>query len=289
MIGDFLMRRYKIADLILDLSASDQNISEHMKPFEAQASAASIRAPADINLSIRAADFIDIPAGTCAFSEMITWVKKSPEGSGFFGYCGTKPDNIFVSMDSDAGWKNIEINYTKSARDFCMLFSGISVANHAFLKSGLVLHASAISHRGKGIAFTAPSGTGKSTHTQLWEKYRPGTVVLNDDMPIIRIINNKPVIYGTPWSGSEIKYRNDSAPLTAIVILERAQKNSIIRLDAGEALKSLMPRLMLPYYDQALMDIAIRSLDDMIRLVPVYHLQCRPDVEAVELVHQCVS
>ena len=289
-----MMRRYKIADVIMDLSTCNQYILEHLKSFTA-----SVSAPADISLSVQTADFIDIPAGKCVFSEMITWVKKSPEGSGFFGYCATDPHKAFISIDTDIEWKNVRINYTENANSnsvsqhelspFCMLFAGIAMANHVILKSGLVLHASSISCHGKGIAFTAPSGTGKSTHTQLWEKYKPGTFILNDDMPVIRIIDNKPVIYGTPWSGSKIKYRNASAPLTAIVLLERAQQNSIIRVDPKEALKGLMPRLVLPYYDQTLMELAIKTLDDIIKLVPVYRLKCRPDVEAVELVYRCIS
>ena len=51
----------------------------------------------------------------------------------------------------------------------------------------MLMHASVIRHQGKGYLMTAPSGTGKSTHTRLWYDNIPGCDLMNDDNPVVRI------------------------------------------------------------------------------------------------------
>lgn len=52
---------------------------------------------------------------------------------------------------------------------------------------GLFFHSSALMFDGKAYIFSAPSGTGKSTHTALWQRHFGGRVqMINDDKPIIR-------------------------------------------------------------------------------------------------------
>lgn len=54
---------------------------------------------------------------------------------------------------------------------------------HRFLMHGVV-----ISWKGRGYMFTAPSGTGKSTHASLWKKYLGDDVeIINGDKPILNI------------------------------------------------------------------------------------------------------
>ena len=44
-----------------------------------------------------------------------------------------------------------------------------------------LIHASLVRNEGRGYAFTAKSGTGKSTHSGLWLRHIPGTQLVNDD------------------------------------------------------------------------------------------------------------
>ena len=67
-------------------------------------------------------------------------------------------------------------------------------------KSAISIHASVVSHNDRAYLFMGKSGTGKSTHSQLWLKHIPNTSLLNDDNPTVRFIDNETVIYGTPWS-----------------------------------------------------------------------------------------
>ena len=83
---------------------------------------------------------------------------------------------------------------------------------------------------GNGYAFLGKSGTGKSTHSQLWLRYLEGYELLNDDHPIIRLVNDEVIIYGSPWSGKTPCYKNKQARLKAVVRLEQASENKIIIL-----------------------------------------------------------
>ena len=79
----------------------------------------------------------------------------------------------------------------------------------------VAIHTSTICCQGKAVFFLGESGTGKSTHTRLWRENIEGAVLLNDDSPILRIIDGKPWVYGSPWSGKTPCYKNESYPLAA--------------------------------------------------------------------------
>lgn len=150
-------------------------------------------------------------------------------------------------------------------------------------RDGLILHASAIEVAGKAILFVASSGTGKSTHTALWEKYR-GAQIFNDDSPAIRVSNRGVMAYGTPWSGTSEKYLSLSCPVGAIILLERGNENKMTDLNEQEAAAMCIKHFQLPYQDQALMDLALKTSEVIFNKVPFYRLQCTPDLRAVEAV-----
>lgn len=108
-------------------------------------------------------------------------------------------------------------------------------------KQTLLIHASVIRNNGYGYLFTAPSGTGKSTHTHLWYKYIPGSDLMNDDNPVVRIVDGVTTVFGSPWSGKTPCYRNISAPIGAITRLEQAPENRIEPMAAIPAFAALLP------------------------------------------------
>ncbi len=104
-------------------------------------------------------------------------------------------------------WQSFALNNTM------MLSYAFSTA----AQETLLLHASVVRYQGKAYAFTAPSGTGKSTQVANWLRAIDGCDLINDDNPIIRMIDGKPVLYGSPWSGKTPCYRNVEAPLGAVI------------------------------------------------------------------------
>ena len=137
--------------------------------------------------------------------------------------------------------------------------------------------------------FTAASGTGKSTHTSLWLKHIEGTQLLNDDNPAIRIIDGVPYIYGSPWSGKTPCYRNRKALLGAVTLIERAQQNSIEKLNPVTAFATLLPACSSMKWDEPTYGRLCDAIAKIIETTPVYTLHCLPDEGAARLSYQTLT
>ena len=148
----------------------------------------------------------------------------------------------------------------------------------------MLIHASCILYGDKAYPFTAQSGTGKSTHTSLWMKYIEGAEILNDNNPIIRIMDDgQPYLYGSPWSGKTPCYRNRRARLGAVVRIDRAPQNSIERLPPIQAFVSVLPACSSMKWEPALYRRLCDAVTRVIETTPVYTLHCLPDEEAARL------
>ncbi|MCD8049616.1 MAG: hypothetical protein LUG52_08480 [Clostridia bacterium] len=147
----------------------------------------------------------------------------------------------------------------------------------------VVLHGACISHKGKGILFTAASGTGKSTHIGLWKRYIGADVdIVNGDKPIFHIEDDKITAYDTPWCGKEGWNRKHSAPMGAICFLRRTEDgaNHIRKIDPEEAI-SLMLRQMFHPYEPDATELMLDLFDKMLESLPMYLLACDISEDAV--------
>ena len=147
----------------------------------------------------------------------------------------------------------------------------------------LLIHASVIANEGKGYVFLGKSGTGKSTHSQLWLKYIPDSYLLNDDNPVIQITQEGIYVYGSPWSGKTPCYRNEKAVLGGIVRLSQAPQNQITPLKGVMAYAAVTPSVSAMRWERTMADGIHNTLSDLITHIPVYHLQCLPDEAAAHL------
>lgn len=156
-------------------------------------------------------------------------------------------------------------------------------------KDAFFLHSSAVSVDGYGFAFTGPCGAGKSTHSALWRKYFGSrAIAVNDDKPVIRIINDTAFVCGTPFSGKHDINSNTMVPLCGIAVLNQAKENSIVRLKPIEATAILMEQTLRCTEADKMMAL-LKALDDTLQRVPVYRLSCNISFEAVELCFNTLS
>lgn len=153
----------------------------------------------------------------------------------------------------------------------------------------LLIHASLVRHNGYGYAFIAKSGTGKSTHVSLWLRHIPNCDLMNDDNPIIRIIDGKPFIYGGPWSGKTPCYRQVKAPLGAVTRIDRAPENSIEKLPPIEAFASFLPSCSSMKWDNDIFNAICDTVTKVVETTGIYTLHCLPNKEAAELCHRTIS
>ncbi len=293
--------KYRIGGHLVTLDSFDAallNLLPNLNPFRIDDSQADGR-PA---LAVHVVSHVDVPADMepvrrFEYEGTIQDVQGTPRGEYLIDLglehspslaarilCRTLEDGSaesYVQMLSDAEY---DMRY---GLNNCMM---ISYAYAGSRKGTLLVHASVIRKDGKGYLMTAPSGTGKSTHTRLWYNNIPGCDLMNDDNPVVRLgADGSVTVYGSPWSGKTPCYRNIEAPVGALVRITRGPENSIRRLGPVQAMAVLLPAMSSMRWDSAVHRGVGDTISGIIENVAVWELTCLPDAQAAHLCYETVS
>lgn len=153
----------------------------------------------------------------------------------------------------------------------------LSYAFSTAAQDTLLLHASVVRYEGKAYAFTAPSGTGKSTQVANWLSAIDGCDLINDDNPIIRMMpDGKPTLYGSPWSGKTPCYRDVEAPLGAIIKIERADNDYTTPLSPLQAFSTLITACSSMKWDEDIHDKTCQTISAIVGSTRMMTLHCTP-------------
>lgn len=199
---------------------------------------------------------------------------KSPNGE-IYAYTNFNKKNlnyieIFIKKDCNNVNNTIEI------------FKLLMLEKLFSLNNIILLHSSYIKYKNKSILFTAPSGTGKSTQADLWNKYEDAEII-NGDKTAIQKVNGRWDAYGLPYAGSSDIFKNISTPISTIVVLRKGNENKIKKLSLKEAFKYIYSETIINTWDEQFVNTAIDIILGIINDIPVYLLSCLPNQDAVEL------
>ena len=165
-----------------------------------------------------------------------------------------------------------------------------AIAMKLLERDAFVMHAAVIAVGDKAYAFTAKSGTGKSTHICLWRKLLGEQVyVVNGDKPALRYIDGKLYAYGTPWCGKDGINVNMKVPLAGICFLKQSDRNEIRRMEGKEALAKVIAQTTYHLRDASKMLLMMTNVERLITEIPIYELCNRPERAAAELSHKIMS
>lgn len=188
---------------------------------------------------------------------------------------------------ADASFRKARVVFSKETAKLSVLLNNAIMLCYAFAgayEQTLLVHASVPQIGSSAFLFQGLSGTGKSTHSNLWRTHIPEVELLNDDNPVVRIAaDGKVSVWGTPWSGKTPCYRNVRCDLGGILRLQQAPENKIRRLRPVEAFASLLASCSTMLWDKASYEAICSTVERVVGLVPAYHLQCLPNREAAEL------
>lgn len=160
-------------------------------------------------------------------------------------------------------------------------FFGVSGLHHQFLQRGAsVLHASCINYNGRGILFSAPSQTGKSTQASLWKQYMDARII-NGDRGLLRQRQGRWHVFGFPCCGSSQICENSTIPLSIIVCLRQGAENRVEQMTYGERISALVSGMEFYQWDKWEMERVFEIAEQIVREVPVIRLVCRPEEGAV--------
>ena len=198
---------------------------------------------------------------------------------------GTLTKITYVAEAGDVKYESLQkaIDAAKSKAVVTMLADTRENVTISTPYNGLMLHASAAALGGRAYLFSGPCGRGKSTHTRLWQQtFGEAVQVFNDDKPALRRLDGRWYAYGTPWCGKDGINLNQKWPLGGICFLEKSQENRIRRLSAAEDLTLILAQTtyrLPPQY----MELLLASLDSLLREIPVFLLENRPEEAAARL------
>ena len=145
-----------------------------------------------------------------------------------------------------------------------------------------VFHGAAVEIGGRGFIFTAPSGTGKTTHIGLLlENYPENVDIINGDKPIVHIPDGGARVCSTPWAGKEGMNRNVSPELAGIVLLRRGEVNRIREVQPSDHFAAIMAQTYFP--NDALARVrTLELLDKLAKQVKFYVLECNISDDAAK-------
>ena len=190
-------------------------------------------------------------------------------------------------VQSDSEYRNFSIATRGSRQDMAfglenslMVIYTLCTASH----ETLLVHSSVVENNSKGYMFLGVSGQGKSTHSDMWVNHIPGSTLINDDNPVIRIAaDGTPIVYGSPWSGKRPIYKNVHYPIGGFASIEQEKENRIHQESIPVAFGILLSSCSTMKFDK---DIHIKicgTVSKVLERVPVHTLYCRPDKEAAEV------
>ena len=137
----------------------------------------------------------------------------------------------------------------------------------------------------KGYLFLGQSGAGKTTLARLWTR-GVGLHILSDDRIILRMLDGRLWMYGTPWHGEAELASAQRTPVDRIFFLARGEKNEIAPLAEADAVARLMACSFVPFHSRSALDFTLAFLQQVTRGVACAEFRFVPDERAVEFVRE---
>jgi hypothetical protein len=135
------------------------------------------------------------------------------------------------------------------------------------------LHSASILYRGRAWLFSAPSGTGKSTHAAHWVKHG-WAEILNGDLNLIAPSDDSFAVRGIPWCGTSGIAANKTVPLGGIILLRRSTdgRDAVLDLRPDEKQLKIMQRLITPSWTAEQLTDCLAFAGSVSDAVPVWTL-----------------
>lgn len=148
-------------------------------------------------------------------------------------------------------------------------------------RQAVILHCSVVKTGDQVMLLSGPSGIGKSTHADLWVKYKNAKVI-NGDRTLICKRNDQWMSLGWPICGSSEICHNEDYPISRVVFLGQAKENQGRRLSYVEGIKHLISQTTANNWNADFVQKVWQIIEEMAADVPVYEYACNMEKEAVE-------
>ena len=286
-------RYYRVADLVFSIKADATHFAlmDNYAPFATEPTE-------DCLFALTVGDVPDAPDAELFFTDTsdddmprIELYRMRTTHEWLLMVAPTKAAAVCARLQTSADFREAVLQIDGDNARFAidnaaMLLYAFTTATRGVLE----MHASVTVKDGRGFLFLGHSGTGKSTHSRLWHEAYPEAWLLNDDNPVLRLLDDGEVrVYGSPWSGKTPCYRQESVPVGGIVPLKQAPENKIRPMRLPEAYANMLCSCSGLKIIPEMMDGLYATISRIIQTVPVYQLECLPDTDAARLCHDTLN
>ena len=194
-----------------------------------------------------------------------------------------------ITHSNDYRYTKIEMNPSllKNPAEVEYVMLGVTFLEIALRCGFLPIHAAAILYRDEAILFSAPSQTGKSTHAKIWVNNFEGAELLNDDKPLLKLVDNQIIVYSSPFSGKTSINQNRHAPLKSIIFLRQGLTNIVSPMTEEGKIENLMRNILRPD-DADLWDQVLDKIAKLMHQIPIYQIEATMEIEAAIAVHDMI-
>ena len=179
--------------------------------------------------------------------------------------------------------------FSKSYLEFVALHR--KLADWLPLHNAFVLHSACFDVEGTGVAFAAHSGTGKTTHMNLWQKHLGDKmVVVNGDKPIVRFFDDEPetpYAYGTPWNGKEKLGCNMRTKLQHICFIERSETNYVEPMNKQDVIDRIFNQVYMPKDPVAVVN-TMQLIDRLLSCCKLWTIHCNMEDDAAKIAYNSI-
>ncbi|MDD5097588.1 MAG: radical SAM protein [Candidatus Omnitrophica bacterium] len=284
-------RYYRVADITLqvesDIPIKEGTFHSKLKQFE-------VSGPAEDMVLIRhqffLPDFNGKDLGTEVYRK-VPWAIYKKENSWIYLGISSDKDNqalhraVVFNQDHTRAriYNDQEDTFKKGGLSSLTLFptDQILLARILADKEGCYLHSCGVNFNGQGLLFAGHSEAGKSTMATM---LKGKAEILCDDRVIIRRMPQGFKIYGTWSHGTVPDISAGSAPLKAIMFLEKAEVNELIALeDKKEITRRILACLIRPFVNVDWWEKTLLLTDRLVQTIPCYLLKFDKSGKIVDL------
>ena len=196
--------------------------------------------------------------------------------------------NPVIQISPEQNEKLCKKIYNQSPEDIEYILSSAEFCREIISHGRFFLHASAVVLDGEAYLFSAPSGTGKSTHTALWLRSFEGSYILNDDKPVIEPKTEGVTVWGTPFAGKTDLQVNRGVPLRAVCFLKQGNENSITRIDSERAIALTLNNTYRPKNSDN-MKLLLDMIGRVVETADIFEMSCTDDPKAAEMSYNAMK
>lgn len=151
----------------------------------------------------------------------------------------------------------------------------------------VLIHGVLVKMDNDGYLFTAPSGTGKSTHAMLWTKVFPNRAsIVNGDKALLKLTKSGVFAYGSPWKGKERIGTSQCVKLKSICEIQRGNVNYIKAMERkADSFLTFLVHSQISGLESIISE-RIRWIDQAIGYISFFRMKCNMSYEAANIAYE---